>query len=43
MFFQFSSAPCGSCTLHKEIVAVGRVVMDVNAAMKLANVVEGEL
>jgi hypothetical protein len=38
MFFQFPSASCGSCVHHKETVAVGRVVMDVNVVMKLANV-----
>jgi hypothetical protein len=42
MFFQFSSASRGSCNHHKEIVAVGRTMMDINAVMKLANV-EGEL
>ena len=43
MFFQFPIASCGSCTHHKEIVAVGTVVRDVNAVMKLANVERGTL
>ena len=38
-----SSASCGSCTRHKEIVAVGTVVRDVNAVMKLANGERGTL
>jgi hypothetical protein len=41
MFLQFSSEQCGSCNHHKEMVAVGRIVMDVSAVMKLANVGEG--